>query len=246
MIAQAAVDARVRLRGGVAVPRVIRTDDGILVDGAEPTCVATVVDATGRTARIARSLGATFDQVDRLICAARVFVVGDQPVGDTFIESSPNGWWYASPLPEGRRLIAFFTDAAHAVQTRLATGDGWTMALVQTDYVRELAIGSSDDRVHVASCASHVLHPCAGRDWIAVGDAALAVDPLSSGGVAFALRSATAAVGVLLGGDRSAYDTFVADEASEYRQLRVQIYGWEQRFRDRDFWSARTEGLPVY
>jgi flavin-dependent dehydrogenase len=92
----------------------------------------------------------------------------------------------------------------------------------------------------VVSCASHELRPAAGRDWIAVGDAALAVDPLSSGGVAFALRSATAAARVLLGGERSKYEVFVANEARKYRRIRTEIYGWERRFVDHDFWRARA------
>jgi len=244
MLAKAAEDAGVRLLRGAAVRRVTRTDHGLIVDADASIRAGAVVDATGRGARIARSLGATRDQLDRLVCAARVFSVPRQTVGDTFIEAAPNGWWYASPLPEGRRLVAFFTDAGHAASARLARGDGWGAALARTEHTRRLASGHPAGKIHVATCASHELCPAAGDSWIAVGDAALAVDPLSSGGVAFALRSAGAAARVLLGSDRSTYESLVASAAKEYREIRSQIYGWEQRFMDRDFWRMRA-GEPA-
>jgi flavin-dependent dehydrogenase len=225
---------------GSRVQIVSRNGTGVLMEAGEPICTGAVVDATGRAARIARSLGAKREQLDRLVCAARVFATGTQPAGDTFIEAEPNGWWYASPLPEGRRLIALFTDAQHAVEARVATVDGWAASLAGTDHVRQLAHGSPHGQVHVVGCASHELRPVAGPDWIAIGDSALAVDPLSSGGVVFALRCAAAAANVLLGGDRSAYQDFVAIAAREYRQIRTQIYGWEYRFADNDFWRSRA------
>lgn len=200
---------------------------------------ATVVDATGRAAQVARALGANRVQLDRVVCAARVFAIGSEPPGDTFIEAAPDGWWYVSPLPDQRRIIALFTDAHAVVQARLATVDGWTDALARTEHVGDLACGVPRGKVRVTTSASHELEPPVGHDWIAVGDAALAVDPLSSGGVDFALRSATTAADALLGGDRSAYQRQIADEASEYRRLRAEIYGWEHRFADAAFWSAR-------
>jgi flavin-dependent dehydrogenase len=90
-------------------------------------------------------------------------------------------------------------------------------------------------------CASHELHPPAGGDWIAVGDAALAVDPVSSGGVTFALRSAIDATAAILMGDASAYRESIAAEARRYRQTRSEIYGWEQRFAGQEFWQARAD-----
>jgi flavin-dependent dehydrogenase len=122
----------------------------------------------------------------------------------------------------------------------LATADGWAASLARTDHVRHLASGIPHGEVRVVTCASHELRPSSGSDWIAAGDAALAVDPLSSGGVAFALRSAAAVADVLLGGDRSVYQELVTTAAREYRQMRTQIYGWERRFAGSDFWRARA------
>lgn len=239
MLVDAAEQAGARVLRGAQVGKVSRIDAGLRVEANEPVLAATVVDATGRTARVARALGANRAQLDRMVCAARVFAIGSEPAGDTYIEAAPDGWWYASPLPEQRRIIALFTDAHEVLRSRLATVDGWTGALARTEHVGDLARGVPCGTIRVTTGTSHELDPAVGDDWIAVGDAAFAVDPLSSGGVAFALRSAEAAADVLLGGDRSAYQKLIADEASEYRRLQAEIYGWEHRFADAAFWSAR-------
>jgi len=56
---------------------------------------------------------------------------------------------------------------------------------------RRLAGGKASLRPRVFSAASHCLRRCGpARTWRAVGDAALAVDPVSGNGVVRALRSA--------------------------------------------------------
>jgi flavin-dependent dehydrogenase len=243
MLVEAAEQAGAQVLSGARVRKVSRIDAGLRVEADEPLLAAMVVDATGQTARVARSLGASRVQFDRLVCVARVFAIGSEPAGDPFIEAAPDGWWYASPLPDGRRIVALFTDADEVVRARLATVTGWTDALARTDHVADLACGLPCGRVRVTTSASHELEPPLGHDWIAVGDAAFSVDPLSSGGVDFALRSAMAAADVLQGGDRSAYQRQIAGEASEYRRLRAEIYGWEHRFADAAFWSARRQSV---
>lgn len=238
-LVDAAKQAGARVLCGGRVVKVRRSRDGFRVETDETALATTVVDATGRTARIARVLGANRVPLDSLLCAARVFESGSEPLGSTFIEAAPDGWWYASPLPDQRRIIALFTDAHEVVRSRLATVDGWTDALARTEEVGDLASGTPCGKIRMMISTSHELEPPVGDDWIAVGEAALSVGPLPSSGVDFALRSAAAAADVLLGGDRRAYRRLIADEAGEYRRQRAEIYGWEHRFADAAFWSAR-------
>jgi flavin-dependent dehydrogenase len=239
MLAEVAAEAGAAVRTRCRVRQVTCLAAGfelVLADGR--IRARAVVDATGRGARFARALGADRRQLDRLVCVSRVFAVDeDSPLGDTLLEAVPDGWWYASPLPGGRRLVACFTDAGRAA--RLAAAAGWAAALACTEQVREQATGRPVGPVRVVSAASHHLRPCAGPRWLAVGDAALAVDPLSSGGVTFALRSAAGATAALLAGCATGYAAFVDAAAEEYRAIRTKIYGWEGRFTASPFWQAR-------
>jgi flavin-dependent dehydrogenase len=251
MLADAAADAGAVVCRRTRVRAVRRTSKGFALDlgrvgtKAEAVEAAAVVDATGRAARVAGSLGARRYQLDRLVCAARVFVPPpDEPPGDTLLEAVPDGWWYAAPLPPAggmpRRMVACFTDARVAALRRLGTVEGWAAALTRTRHVGPLATGRPVGAVRVVTAASHQLRPCHGPGWLAVGDAALAVDPLSSGGVTFALRTAAAAADLLLGQRPAAdYADLVAGAADEYRQVRTRIYGWEDRFATAPFWRAR-------
>ncbi len=241
MLAGAAAAAGAVVRLGAGVRGVRRVDGGFAVDAGTPVVADVLVDATGRSARIARGLGARRLRSDRLVCAARVFTVPPgQPAGDTFLEAVPDGWWYTSPLPAGRRLVAGFTDARRAAEARLADPAGWAAAVARTEHTRTLATGRPVGPVHVVSAASHHLTPAAGRGWLAVGDAALAVDPLSSGGVAFALRTGMCAAGVLREGAVEGYRELVDDAADEYYRLRREVYGWETRFATNAFWRERA------
>lgn len=221
MVVEAAEQAGAKVLRGACVGKVSRSSTGLRIEADKPALATMVVDATGRTARVARAFGAHCVPFEKLVCVARVFDISPESAGDTFIEAAPDGWWHVSPLPHRRRIISLFTDAQEAARSRLATVDGWTRAMARTEHVRDLASGVPCGKIRVTTSTSHELAPPVGEDWIAVGDAAFAVDPLSSDGVEFALRSAIGAAEVLLGGDRSAYRRQVADEASAYRRLRA-------------------------
>lgn len=238
MLAGAAVSAGVSVFRH-PVFRIDRAPGGFAVDAASPARAASIVDATGRPARVARGRGARRQRFDRLVCLARVVALApDTDPGDTFVESVDHGWWYVSPLPGHRRVIACFTEPAVAARTGLATPAGWSAALAATTHARTpIASGAPT----VVAVGGHLLHPCAGPGWLAVGDAALAVDPLSGGGVAFALRSAELAAEALLGGDAGSYVEFVHDSAAAYGETYARIYGAEKRFPDAPFWRARQD-----
>lgn len=248
MLVMAAADAGAAVERGASVRAVRRLEpmtptvsSGFAVDGTVAVRADWVIDATGRSARIALSLGAKREQLDRLVSVAKIFTLPSRvAVDDTFIEATPDGWWYVSPLPHGQRLVACFTDAGLAAASALTDEISWGAALARTTHTAAMACGRAEPGVRVASAASHRLTPCTGARWLAVGDAALAVDPLSSSGVSFALRSAALAVAVVSGGNPADYRAAIEAERASYQQLRDQIYGWEARFAGNPFWNQRA------
>src|SRR5206468_10451564 len=107
-------------------------------------------------------------------------------------QSEAEGWWYAAPLPGGRDLLAFYTDADLP-----AAADAASVPRLLERAARLPGLPavrpSPDDRS--GYCAAHgvCLQPAAGRDWIAAGDAAVAFDPLSAQGTFNALFTGLAA-----------------------------------------------------
>ena len=82
--------------------------------------------------------------------------------------------------------------------------------------------------------------------WLAVGDAALAVDPISGSGVVRALRMAEAAADTspwpcwpgLPGTGLRAYEAALDEDCTEYLTERAGQYGAVRRF-DTPFWARR-------
>ena len=220
-------------------------------DGQDVVRARHVVDASGRSARLARALGGRVRRLDDLVA---VSVLCDLPpdveAGDTFVEAVADGWWYVSPLPGRRRMVSMFTDRSIARRRRLADPSGWWEALHRSVHAVGLARqGAPSSRPTVASATSHVLAPAAGDAWTTVGDAALAVDPLSSSGVASALESARRAFEVITAvpearaAARHDYATWVTNAAARHVVDRAYYYGLEHRFADEPFWRARAGRL---
>ncbi|MGH2941842.1 MAG: hypothetical protein ACRDLN_03565, partial [Solirubrobacteraceae bacterium] len=104
-----------------------------------------------------------------------------------------------------------------------------------------------------ATTAAHGarLTPACGDGWLAVGDAAVAFDPLSSQGILNALVTAqlgAAAVDRRLDGERQAladYDRRLAAVWSAYEVNLSRAYALERRWPDAAFWARRAGGRPL-
>jgi flavin-dependent dehydrogenase len=97
----------------------------------------------------------------------------------------------------------------------------------------------------VAANTSRLDH-VAGKNWLAVGDAAMALDPLSSQGVYNALQSgliAAQAIDSALAGDVTAPQKYAASVEEDYDaclETRAYYYAAETRWPDSPFWQRRV------
>lgn len=209
-----------------------------------------VIDAGGRTARVARQFGAGRRVHDRLVCGwmhGRADPSGPG-AGFTFVEATEDGWWYSAPLPGSRRVLAFHTDAdlpaARIARDRRAL-------LERTRSTRELSalLGAcgfaADGACGFTAAHGASLEPCAGMAWLAAGDAALALDPLSARGLFNALLTGLAAAEAAdryLSNEADAlaeYDQTIMRMWDGYRRALATWYRAETRWRDKAFWVRR-------
>lgn len=216
---------------------------------SEDLGAAFLVDATGRTAQVARLLGSRRIAYDRLT-GITAFVRPARPAGDRslHIEATERGWWYAAPLWDGRWVLTFMTDADLIGDSPSAC---WGEQLARSEHVRALAAGcEAMPEVHVRSARSQRLAGAAGPAWLAVGDAAMSFDPLSSAGIRKGLQgglqAAATARAWLAGhaGTLERYDEEVESSFGKYLRRRADYYRAERRWPASRFWSRRHRPLP--
>lgn len=207
-----------------------------------------VVDGSGRRGAVARAGGATRRYSDGLMCRhARFAGPGAAKDADTrtWVESVPEGWWYSARVPGGRRVVAFLTDGDLMPES---TGQrrGFADLLQRTVWIRRLVKEHGLELVdgpHTSAARSSRFLPAAGDGWIAVGDAALAFDPLSGRGMWSALVTGLWAADEIANGARAPYrdrlDTLWTDTEGE----RLSTYAREPRWPGAAFWMRRQNAF---
>jgi flavin-dependent dehydrogenase len=204
------------------------------------------VDATGRAACIGQRRGAAREHADRLVGLVR-FGTAASSEPRTILEATPDGWWYGAILPGDRAVTAFFTDADLLPQGAAARERHWVEGLSGTRFVTGLMAGAGRTRIHTAVARTSVLSRCAGPGWLAVGDAARTLDPLSGQGLEAALTSAIRAAEALLGPCRDrGMAEFARDTAEQHHGHlagRLAHYRRERRWAHSPFWQRRHTGI---
>jgi flavin-dependent dehydrogenase len=251
-----AVEAGARLRAGTRVAAAARDGNGWKVTlrapgGDEEVRCDWLVDATGRSAALARQHGAGRVQHDALVAFYARFAparAGDRDAR-TMIESAPGGWWYTALVPGGERVVAWLTDADLADRSALLTEAGFVACLAGSRHISAV-LGAPGytiaARPRGADAGSARLNHFVGDGWIAAGDAALSFDPLSSQGILTALYTgmlAGRALHARLDGDEAALPAY-ADRLEQihqaYERNRAAFYGFEARWAELPFWSRRV------
>jgi len=208
-----------------------------------------LVDATGRSAAPGRRLGVRRIVYDRLVGLWSLSAPGvDHGCTDrrTLVEAIDCGWWYSALLPDMRLAAALMTDAGLLPAASAARRAFRRRCLEMAPHtLSRFAQVPPGDSLRVVPACSSRLQTITGPGWLAVGDAAMAFDPLASRGVVWALESGLAAArahDALLDGDLTAAQDFARRAALDfagYLHERDAIYAREGRWADSPFWRRR-------
>lgn len=274
MLARGAVSAGASLFDGVTLQRSVHREGFWRLQTSSSTMKSeapdrtlrarVLIDATGRRAQVACTLGAQRILFDRLVGVAVLWSGVDvAQQGHLLVEAVREGWWYSAPLPSrtphhpDAMIAMLMTDADLCGLLRITAADVWHAVLESSRATRQ-RLGSahciSKPQAHCAH-SQRLRRDCAGNPgpWLAVGDASLAVDPISGSGVLRALRTAHAAalaVGEALArpsacnGALTAYEAERDRECTNYLLERARYYAAEQRF-DTPFWQRRRQRLAA-
>jgi len=169
------------------------------------------------------------------------------------VESLDDGWAWMARLADGRCYWQITLDAGAAGLPGKAQLPGYCAdRRRQSALVRELFDPQAlqPAPVHARSSTAILAGDCAGSDWLRVGDAAMAVDPLSGNGIFQSLSSALQAPVVI--------NTLLrmperAALARQFHQQRIEqlflrfarmgrdFYRQEQRLGGQPFWRNRQD-----
>ncbi|WP_224009779.1 flavin-dependent monooxygenase QhpG [Paraburkholderia tropica] len=166
------------------------------------------------------------------------------------VESLPDGWAWMARLPDGRCYWQMTLDVACAELPPRNELPAFCARMRHAPLASDFFAGDTDTdaRLYARSSTATLCGRTGADNWLRVGDAALAVDPLSGNGIFQSLSSALQAPAVI--------HTLLscperAPLALRFHQQRIEqlftrfartgrdVYALEQRWATRPFWETR-------
>jgi flavin-dependent dehydrogenase len=205
-----------------------------------------VIDATGRAASIAKQLGARPIVVDGLVGIVGRTESSQVEDNSVIIEALETGWWYSAGLADGSVIATFLTDANLVELSAGGRRKAWLARLSESAITRQrCAALARVSHLDVRAARTQCLDRLAGDAWLAVGDAAMSFDPLSSEGISKGLywaRHAAAVASAWQRADGSALADYMEGIERSFDQYLVQrhrYYSLEKRWPHAPFWASR-------
>ncbi|MGH9720273.1 MAG: NAD(P)/FAD-dependent oxidoreductase [Bryobacteraceae bacterium] len=205
-----------------------------------------IIDASGRPAAFAIAQGAARHVADALVGVFAVLELAQNCDSYTLVEAQEDGWWYSSMLGDSRAMAAWMSDADLVRNAHLHDPACWSTKLAAAKFTsRRLRDARPLHAPVIHAAQSQCLSVVAGSGWVAAGDAAMTLDPLSSQGILQALRSGKLASFVAfdyLQGRASTHERYaqiVKSEYEAYEKTRREFYSTERRWQDSPFWLRR-------
>lgn len=242
------------LEPGHACRPVLRGGGWELAVGGDTVRARCLVDATGRR----RALGGRCTTTGpRTLALHATWRGGPPPDGtQTRVEAIAEGWLWGAHLPDGTframalvdpmALVADGRDKERLYHRLLATSE--LFAALATD-------GAHAGPVHACDATTYAVATAIDETAVRVGEAAFAIDPLSSSGVQVAIQTGSAAASVVhsvlaRGGDTAAAMEYYADlvrhAAERHAATAASLYAEHRRHAHEPFWVRRAAGAaPV-
>lgn len=212
-----------------------------------------VIEATGRQSHFARNIGVKRQHYDKLItCWATMPNYQENKMST--ISSSENGWWYSAIVPNNKRVLAFQTDSDLIDKNALKDLDSFLLLSQGNREINTILEKNRDGiKFHGTVAANSTqLKQVSGNKWVALGDAAISFDPLSSQGMFHAMASSMQLKALILKSeiidtsDSSNMKLFEMTYSHQINQIwehylkhKTIFYREEMRWKESPFWKRR-------
>ena len=159
-----------------------------------------VIDASGKSSVIARLGGAGRRRLSRQVAVAACLPAGTSELASTdwlLIEADTQGWWSGATSASGQRhLVRFFPEGGEVSRSPAELGRQLEQTKLMQHYVAAGELSAAPLQVLDAGCSA--LDCVATSQWLAVGEAAIAFDPVTSQGLAHAFGASQPAARAVL------------------------------------------------
>lgn len=211
-----------------------------------------IVDATGRKRSVLGQLNIPTIEYDQLIAYSCHLPRVNHPalVHPVYTEAFEQGWGIVSALNEEQNVMTLFTNSRSGIDMQARQYEHWASLLAHTVNLKDFLAPAYGMRVKGAQASSSRPQEMAGTNWLAIGDAALAFDPVSSHGITNAVYTAWKAADAIQAcmkrepGALKEYDISLSAIFKQYLQTRQQVYRSERRWLQSPFWKA-MQAKPV-
>ena len=201
-----------------------------------------IIDATGRQGSPCIPEQIQRDYFDNLFAMSTPFEATNYQ-DCLLVEAVPEGWWYVSPSIDARRQLVFLTDIDLMPPGRIARAEWLSHCFTNSKLVSDIAtdvpsfhyLKGTDARF---SRMSSVVY----GHWVAAGDAALALDPLSGTGTWTALTGAAQLAAEFCAHREisTTYTNWCHQAFKRERKVRWEVYSQAYpRFPEATFWQRR-------
>ena len=205
-----------------------------------------VIDASGRQSIFARHLGIQRTHFDKLI-ACWMSLPNTLENQMSTISTVENGWWYSAVVPKNKRVIAFQTDSDLLEKSTFKQLTTVLELAKENLQIRVILDQSNIDEIEfhgVTAANSTKLNQVSGQQWVALGDAAISFDPLSSQGMFNAMACAMQLRHLILefgfsGELQYHYSSQIESIWNHYLGHKNLFYAQEQRWKNFEFWKRR-------
>ncbi|MBL3656272.1 tryptophan 7-halogenase [Fulvivirga sediminis] len=207
-----------------------------------------IIDASGAKSIVAKSFGEVQHHDTSLICIGLKFTQKKAvlPSHLTQIEAVKNGWWYATSLPHKEALIALFTHSTIVKDLHLNQLHPWQKRLQNTHtekWLQDHHYSPASKDLIMFPAHSFCLSSIYGKNWLAIGDAAMCYDPITSNGIIKAVTEGIRAAEALKNENSCHQDIKhiskdIKANYDHYRHVRSLYYNIEQRWPNSPFWQV--------
>jgi len=217
-----------------------------------------LIDATGRSGGVAHRLGLTRIADDPLVCLYGLLPAQpDDEDASLRTCADDHGWWYSVMLPNKHRVLAYHLDVNDPLRRRLNDPDNFLQRARLQPLLAQVLGERSAAPVHSHPAGTALLDlnqlASVGKGFLAIGDALMTFDPISSQGLFHALATAASAHKAIRNGFPDNRNALVAFQTEMRAVQRRYLDHWQRtyagpaRFSERPFWATRAQrdALPV-